>query len=145
MPYDRGGRVCVPRDRSVSIGSDQQAPLSAQTSHWPLCVAGDSFCVHHFAVYLCPFWLAWLPVVYTAVALQAGTVHVPGLLVVGLVVGIVVGGVAPANRAVYFVNSHAVCGTLLHVPDVVLWFGSAHCRSRLTDQYVYRASPWLVA
>jgi len=48
MAYDRGGRVCVPRE-------DQQVPLSAQTSHWPLCVAGDSFCVHHFAVYLCPF------------------------------------------------------------------------------------------
>jgi hypothetical protein len=56
--------------------------------------------------------------------------------VVGVVVGIVVGGVAPANRAVYLVNSHAVWGTLLHVPEVVLWLGSAHCRSRLTDQYV---------
>ena len=37
------------------------------------------------------------------------------------------------------------CGTLLHVPEVVLWLGSGHCRSRLTDQYVYRASWWLVA
>jgi len=27
-----------------------QAPLSAHTSHWPECVAGDSFWVHHFAV-----------------------------------------------------------------------------------------------
>ncbi len=27
-----------------------QAPLSIQTSHWPLCVAGDSFWVHHLAV-----------------------------------------------------------------------------------------------
>jgi len=54
-------------------------------------------------------------------------------VVAGVVVGGAVGGVAPAKRAEYLVHSQAVWGTLLQVPDVVLWLGSAHCRSRLTD------------
>ena len=81
---------------------------------------------------------------YAVVLLHAGAEQ-PGGAVVGGGGGGLVGGVAPANRAVNFVNSQSVCGTLLHVPDVVVWFGSGHCRSRLTDQYVYRARWWLVA
>ena len=57
------------------------------------------------------------------------------------------GGVAaPANCAVYFVKSQSLCGTEEQVPDrVPLLSGGLHCRSRFTDQYVYRARPWLVA
>jgi hypothetical protein len=81
------------------------------------------------------------------VAFQAGAVHEPpvGGVVVGGTVGGFVGGVAPANRAVNRVKAQSACGTLLQVPDVVLWLGSGHWRSRLTDQNVYRARWWLVA
>ena len=115
-----------------------QAPWSTQT----LAVPGVSPCVHHWAFQVWPLYDTSAPPVYAVVDTHAAALHVPvevdgfGELVVG---GTLVGGVAPAKRAVYFVNSHAVCGTLLQVPDVVLWFGSAHWRSRVTDQYVYRA------
>ena len=55
------------------------------------------------------------------------------------------GTLAPPNRAVNLVNSHGVCATVLHTPDVVLWLGSAHGRSRFTDQNVNRSRRWLRA
>ena len=86
------------------------------------------------------------PPTYAVEEFHAGAVHEPGGVVVGGVVGGLVGGVAPANRTLNLVNSHGVCGTLLHEPEVVpLLSGGLHCRSRLTDQKVNRLSPWLVA
>src|SRR5579859_1364081 len=45
----------------------------------------------------------------------------------------------PAKRTVNRVNSNGACDTVLHTPEVVIWLGSAHGRSRLTDQNVNRA------
>ena len=49
------------------------------------------------------------------------------------------GTFAPPKRAVNLVNSHGDCATVLQTPDVVPWFGSAHDRSRFTDQKVNRS------
>src|SRR5919107_364986 len=49
VPPDGGGLVGPVGGGVVGV-VPPQTPLSAQTSHWPLCVAGLSFWVHHLAV-----------------------------------------------------------------------------------------------
>src|SRR5439155_284301 len=81
-------------------------------------------------------------------AFHAGAVQLPPPGVGDVVFvgdGWPVGGVAPPNLAVNLVNSQSLCATLEQVPDVVPGSGTLHCRSRLTDQYVYLDSPWVVA
>src|SRR6266536_2358726 len=135
-----GGRAASPTPALPLAQTGQQAPLSVQT-FWPFA-PGTSPCVHHLAVHLWPLYETTAPPVYTAEALHAGAVHVPppGGVVGGVVGGGVTGGVAPAKRALNLVNSQSVCATLLQVPKVRPGSGpSGHWRSRLTDQFVYRA------
>ena len=125
--------------------------------HAPDGPPGTSLSFHWLAVHWLPLYETMLPLVYVLLGDQACAVQLPlppppPPPPVGVGVGVGVGGgggvtdVFLANATVKAVKSHGFYATLLHsLERLPLLVGGWHCRSRFTDQKVYRLMPLLSA